>query len=141
MRDIIFDWDKMLDFEGDTAPYLQYTHARAHSVLRKAGEKGLAPSTDAEFEALHTDVEKRLIVLLAQFQNKIKEALMNYKPHVIAQYLLLLGRTFNEFYHANPVIQADKKNVQEARLLLVKCAAQVVKNGLALLGIKAPEEM
>lgn len=141
IRDIIFDWDKMLDFEGDTAPYLQYTHARAHSVIRKAVEKDLAPAGDVEFETLHTDVEKRLIVLLAQFQDKIKEALNNYKPHIIVQYLLLLGRTFNEFYHANPVLRADKKNVQEARLLLVKCTAQVVKTGLALLGIKAPEEM
>ncbi|MBI4141010.1 arginine--tRNA ligase, partial [Candidatus Woesearchaeota archaeon] len=128
IRDIVFDWDKMLDFEGDTAPYLQYTYARAHSVLRKAAEKNLAPAADAEFETLHTDVEKRLIVLLAQFKDRIKEALANYKPHIIAQYLLLLGRTFNEFYHANPVIQAEKKNVQEARLLLVKCTAQVVKN-------------
>ena len=109
--------------------------------MRKAAEKDLAPSADVEFEALHTDVEKRLIVLLAQFQDNIKEALANYKPHVMAQYLLVLGRTFNEFYHANPVIQADKKNVQEARLLLVKCAAQVVRNGLSLLGIDAPEEM
>ena len=141
IKDIVFDWDKMLDFEGDTAPYLQYTHARAYSVIVKAKKQKLTLTITVDYEVLCTDVEQRLIMLLAQFPCKINEALINYKPHVIAHYLLVLGRTFNEFYHANPVIKADNKNIQEARLLLTHCTAQVIKNGLSLLGIEAPEEM
>ena len=141
IKDIVFDWDRMLDFEGDTAPYLQYTHARACSVIRKAAEKDLAPAKDVNYAQLYSEVEKRLVVLLSQFQDKIREALNVYKPHIIAQYLLVVGRTFNEFYHANPVIQAEKKELQEARVLLTSCTAQVIRNGLALLGIEAPDEM
>lgn len=141
IKDIVFDWDKMLDFEGDTSPYLQYTHARACSVLRKAKEKKLGASTIIEYALLCSDVEKRLITLLSVFQEKIRESLQVYKPHILAQYLLLLARTFNEFYHSCPVITAQKNDLIEARLLLTSDSAQVIKNGLSLLGIDSPEEM
>lgn len=140
-KDIVFDWDKMLNFEGDTAPYLQYTHARACSVIKKAAKEKLAPSSDVDYSLLHSDVEKRIVTLLAGFQPKVCEAINACKPHIIAQYLIVLGRTFNEFYHACPVIQPDHVQMSEARLLLVEDSMQVIKNGLALLGISAPEEM
>ena len=141
VKDIVFNWDKMLDFEGDTCPYLQYTHARALSVLRKAAEKKLGASTIVDYAVLCSDVERRLITILSQFQERVREAISACKPHIVAQYLLLLARTFNEFYHACPVITADSKELSEARLLLTENSAQVIKTSLSLLGIKAPDEM
>jgi arginyl-tRNA synthetase len=131
-----------LDFEGDTGPYLQYTHARAGSILRKATKEKLKPgAAKVDFSALTDPTEEKLVVLFSNFHSKILESLENYKPHLLAQHLLLIGRAFNEFYHKCPVIQEKDNAKQKARLLLVDCARQVIKSGLALLGITAPEEM
>ncbi|MEM4282742.1 MAG: arginine--tRNA ligase [Candidatus Woesearchaeota archaeon] len=141
IKDIVFDWDKIIDFEGDTGPYLQYTHARACSILKKAAEQKLNQSANIDFSMLSERVEKKLLKLLASFGSKAEESLVHYKPHIIAQYLLELGRTFNEFYHSCPCLQEKNANRRAARLLLVDCSRQVLKNGLRLLGIAAPQEM
>jgi arginyl-tRNA synthetase len=141
IKDVVFDWDKILDFEGDTGPYLQYTCARACSILRKAKEQKLVPNSKVDFSKLTGGAEQRVIKLLSEFGDKIDEALVHYKPHIVAQYLLELARAFSEFYHASPVLQEADEQTKKARLLLVDCARQVLKNGLSLLGIEAPEEM
>ncbi len=135
-RDIKFEWDRILDFEGETAPYIQYTHARARSILRKCRQH---PSPNINFEFFEKE-ELNMISLLYKFPKIVEAAGRNYKPHVIARYLIELSQTFNEFYHKCPVI-CDLKQIQKARLLLVDCARQVIENGLHLLGIKAPERM
>lgn len=140
-KDIVFDIQKILDFEGDTGPYLQYTHARANSILRKAKAKKLTVTTKARFDALNQPQEQRVISLLADYPKRITDSLREYKPHILAQYLLQLGRAFNEFYHALPVIQETDKDKRQARLLLVDCTKTVLRNGLGLLGITAPDEM
>ncbi len=141
VKDVVFDWEKILDFEGDTGPYLQYTHARACSIIRKAKEQKLAPSAKVDFSKLGGNAEQRVVKLLSEFGAKINEAIVHYKPHIVCQYLLELARTFSEFYHASPVLQETDEQTKRARLLLVDCARQVLKNGLGLLGIEAPEEM
>lgn len=140
-RAIVFDKEKFLDFEGDTGPYLQYTYARASSIIRKAKAAKLPVSAKVTYALLSKDVEKRLVAHLGEFRNAVVQALRNYKPHIIAQYLLQLGRTFNEFYHACPIIQEENKDIAKARLLLVDCSRTVLRNGLRLLGIEALEEM
>lgn len=142
IHDVVFDWKKMLDFEGDTGPYLMYTFARASSIVRKAvKEHNLSPGTSVEFSKLSHESEQKLVMLLSKFKETISSSLAQYKPHVLAQYLIELGRAFNEFYHSCPCLKEEDKELQKARLLLIDCTRQVIKNGLKLLNIDSPDEM
>jgi len=140
-KDTVFDLNRFLSFEGDTGPYLMYSHARAASVVRKARELGLEPSKDADFSVLTHPSEARMVKLMAQFSKKTKDALQEYKPHVLAQFLIEFGRAFNEFYHACPCLSEENKDLRLARLALIEASRQVLENGLRLLGITAPFEM
>ncbi|ASJ03143.1 arginine--tRNA ligase [Thermococcus profundus] len=141
---ITFRWDDVLNFEGDSAPYLQYAHARCASILRKAGESGI--ETDwkallerADFSKL-TSREKELIKLLAKFPEVLQNAGKDVKPHLIPAYLNDLASFFNKFYMDHPVLKAEE-GIREERLLLVLAVKQVLRNGLEVLGIEAPERM
>ena len=141
IRDIDFDWNRMLSFEGETAPYLQYTHARACSILRKAvKEHSLGVSPHINFELLQLPEEISVVKKLYAYSEVIEKSALSYKPHHLAHYLIALAQAFNEFYHQCQVLSEDK-NQTKARLLLVDCVRQVLENGLNLLGIQAPEEM
>ena len=141
IKDMTFHPKESLSFEGDTGPYLQYTHARACSVLRKAKEQKMVPDIKINYELLDNPSEIALINSLAEFPAKTADACVSLRPHIIAQYLLTLGRAFNEFYHACHCLKEENKDLAKARLLLIDSARQVIKNGLNLLGIDAPEEM
>ncbi len=141
---ITFRWDDVLNFEGESAPYIQYAHARCASILRKAGEKGI--ETDwkslierADFSKL-TNREKELVKLLAKFPEIVEQAGKDVKPHLIPWYANELASLFNKFYMDHPVLKAGEGIVEE-RLLLVLAVKQVLKNALELLGIEAPERM
>jgi len=138
MKDVVFDLKRILSFEGDTGPYIMYTHARAASILRKVKRK---PSKDADFSLLQDPTEQRVIKLIAKFHCAIKDALGQYKPHILAQYLIEFGRAFNEFYHKCPCAQEKNEDIQLARLTLIESSRQLLENGLRLLGIEAPSEM
>jgi arginyl-tRNA synthetase len=140
-KDVIFDLGRILDFEGDTGPYLQYTHARARSILAKAKTQKVNLPAKPAYDALTEPSERRVLILLSRYPAAVRDALKQHKPHILAQHLIELGRAFNEFYHACPCISEPDGRKRGARLALVDCAAQVVANGLGLLGITAPEEM
>jgi arginyl-tRNA synthetase len=141
IKDMVFQKEESISFEGDTGPYLQYTHARACSIMRKASEQGLNATAAVDFSLLKHDSEIALVQALSTFTEKVNDACESYRPHLIAQCLLSIGHAFNEFYHACPCLQETHEPLKNARLLLIDCARQVLDNGLWMLDINAPEEM
>ncbi|PIN76535.1 arginine--tRNA ligase [Candidatus Woesearchaeota archaeon CG10_big_fil_rev_8_21_14_0_10_36_11] len=140
-KDIIFNPKESLSFEGETGPYVQYTHARACSILRKASSQyAQSVSGNVHFESFTIPAERAVVRLLADFPNVVMKAAETTKPHHIANYCISLAQAFNEFYHSCPVL-SELEHQMNARLLLVDCVRQVLENSLGLLGIKAPEEM
>ncbi|MCE1247537.1 MAG: arginine--tRNA ligase [Firmicutes bacterium] len=135
-KNVVFDWDKMLAFDGDTAPYLQYSYARVMSLLRKADAAGQVMP-----ELLTEPEEFSLLRRLARFPEAVAEAAKEFAPHIIAQYLIETARIFTEFYGRVPVLKAADENIIATRLQLVRYYAEVMKSGLALLGIKTVERM
>ncbi len=133
---IVFDKKEAMRFEGETGPYIQYAHARICSIFRKHGREVYA----ANLSLLNNEHELKLIKTLRVFPQTIQEAASHYKPSIIAHYLIELAQQFNEFYHCCPILK-EKKELRDARLLLISCVKQVLKNGLNLLGIEAPDEM
>jgi len=136
-RDIVFDVNDALSFDGRTAPYIQNAYVRANSILRKAG--GMPDFANFEHELDSHEVE--LIDLISRFPDTVEQAAQEYRPLVIANYAYDLANTFHSFYHSVPVIQAKSADAQAARLRLVAAARQVLANALHLLVIQAPEVM
>ncbi|MBI4363360.1 MAG: arginine--tRNA ligase, partial [Candidatus Doudnabacteria bacterium] len=134
--DIEFDWNQVLDFEGNSGPYLQYTHARLASILRKAekvrGVRGVRGVTSTEH---------RVLFLSSILDEKVEEAVQDYLPNVFANYLYELASEVNKFYHESPVIAEKDEDKKNFRLALVQKAKESLAKGLDLLGIKALEEM
>ncbi len=137
-KDIIFDMKSSVSFEGDSGPYLQYSHARARAVLRKAQEEGIAPPAKISKEA--QDVPGELEKLLAQFPDVVMRAEKEFAPQLIVTYLTALAGCFNAYYANTPIVAKDNP-VSPYRVALTSAFASVMKNGLWLLGIRAPERM
>lgn len=140
MKDFVYNPEESISFEGETGPYVQYAHARICSILRKeANESKFNPEKIKKFE-FNNEKEFRLIKLMANFSNAVNDAAENYKPSLMARYVLDLAQAFNEFYHECPVLKAEGKE-KESRLALIYSVKTVLRNALDLLGIKSPEEM
>ena len=138
IRDYVFDWDRMLSFEGNTAPYLMYAHARIQSILRKAGA---APEPAAAVSIrLDDPIERALALELLQFPGVLERTAESLQPHRLCQYLYELASTFTTFYGHCPVIKTDEP-VRSSRLALCGLTARVLSRGLSLLGIAAPDAM
>lgn len=135
-KNVVFDVKEALDFMGNTAPYLQYTHARAKSILRKAGGREMK----LDWKTLACGQEAAVVKELSRFPEAVKNSVSQLSPHVIAASLFDIAQAFNTFYNSVPVLKAGP-GVRDARLALVKATAQTLKNGLYLLGIDAPERM
>lgn len=136
-RDIVFDMETALSFDGQSAPYIQNAHVRACSILKKAGR--LPDSADFSYPL--EPLETELIDLIARFPTTVQQAAIDYKPLHMANYAYELARTFHSFYHAVPVLQAGEPAVVASRLRLTAAARQVIANSLRLLDIRAPESM
>ncbi|MFH1770057.1 MAG: arginine--tRNA ligase [archaeon] len=135
-RVIVFNLNEWLSFEGETGPYVQYAHARINSILKK----GFTKLGIVDYSFLKSKEETDLINKLAAYPSIVESVSRNYRPSMVARYVLELAQSFNEFYHKHQVLKADK-DVRSARLALILAVKQVLKNGLELLGIEAPNEM
>ncbi len=135
IKDINFEWDELLNFQGDTGPYVQYTHARACSLLQKGG----VPEA-ANLSLLQEEEEKVLVASLERFPEVVAQAAKGNEPSTVARYSLGLARDFNKFYQAHRIADAEEE-VAKARLMLVDGVRQVIALSLYLLGIEAPEKM
>lgn len=137
IKDYVFDWDEVLNFEGETGPYVQYTHARANSLVNKYGKK---VSSDVDYSIFSTDEEKELIMNLYKAPEVIVQAMEKLEASLITRHLVEIAKSFNKFY-SNTRIMNSPEEKQSARIALVKSSQIVIKNLLNLLGIKAPERM
>jgi arginyl-tRNA synthetase len=145
IKDYVFSWDKILNFDGETGPYVQYTHARAASVLRNAAiniekelDKEVAKNTDFSF--ITVDSAYELVRLIYSFPDVIIEAAERYEPSIVTRHIVNIAQSFNRFYH-NEHILVDNIEEKKAKLLLTYAAKQTIKNGLLLLGMEVPERM
>jgi arginyl-tRNA synthetase len=136
-KPVVFTWDRVLNFETNSAPYVQYTHARACSILRKASRE----PEDADFSLLKENLERDLILSLAGFPDAFIEAAEYLKPNGISGFANALADKFNTFYNALPVIKAEPHELSDARLALTDAIRIVLYNALNLIGIVAPERM
>lgn len=139
IKDIVFNWERMLSFEGETGPYVQYTYVRAKSVLRKAGIDSPL-KLDIDYKRLEDEASMNVVRVLSKFQETVIAAMEKNEPSFIARFVIDLAQSFSRFYHDCPII-VDDKDLQDARLMLVSSVATVLKTGLMLLGIEAPEKM
>ena len=158
-RDIIFSWEEMLDFEGDSAPYVQYTYARARSILRKAGLDDASPeglSSEAlnrqsseelnrlsseDLNRLGTDDEFTLAKLLDGFSQAVRRAAEINEPYILVRQVTSLARAFNKYYNHEPILGTEDPSLRRARLLLLQAVCLAIKTGLSLVGISVVDRM
>lgn len=136
-KNVMFTWDRVLNFETNSAPYVQYTHARACSIIRKVTDT----TTQPNYALLTEKLERELIMQLASFPDMFIEATEYLKPNMIADYANALADKFNTFYNALPVIKAETAELSSARVALTDAIRTVLSNALGLIGVIAPERM
>ena len=136
-KDIVFNWEEMLNFEGETGPYIQYTYARGKSILRRAGEVG----GEINYSALTSSEEFELVKTLGNFNEAILSAIDKLEPSTLTRYIIDVAKAFNKFYNAHNIMATEDVAVKNARLKMVEATCQVIKNGLSLIGLEVVEKM
>lgn len=138
IKDVVFNWDKILNFDGETGPYVQYTYARCASVLRKAGE--ITVPEDIDYSILTDEATMNLLKDITRFPSVVKDAADKFEPFMISRFAVSVAQHFNKFYHDCKINVEDEK-VKMARLKVVMLTKKVIKDALELLGIECPEQM
>lgn len=140
-KNMTFNPKESIDFNGNTGPFIQYTHARIQSVLRKAVELGLSLSDTLSADVILNEKEEGLIQMLADFPGVVKQAGEEYSPSVIANYIYELVKEYNQFYHDYSILREENENLKIFRLALSANIGKVIKIGMSLLGIEVPDRM
>ena len=138
-KKMLFNPKESIDFNGNTGPFIQYTHARIKSILRKAAERGFQGAISPSFEPSAKEI--RLIKLLNTFPQKIQDAAADFSPAVIANYSYDLAKEFNQYYHDTPVLREENAETLKARLVLLEIFASVLEKAMGILGIRLPDRM
>lgn len=139
IKDVTFSWDQVLNFDGETGPYVQYTFARASSILRKAQWKK-EDGDDADLSLLSDEYSQDILKLIEAFPRRVEEACQKWEPYMITRYTVALATAYNKFYHENSILTAEP-NLRKARLKLTYVVTRLIQQGLYLIGVKAPERM
>lgn len=139
IKNIDFSWEDVLSFEGTTGPYVQYTYARAGSILRKYGKN--VTISNIEYKALTDDPTYELIKVISGYGKAIEAAALRFEPSVIARFLIALCTAFNKFYQECKILKEENESIKTARLYLVELAKEIIVEGCDLLGLQCPEEM
>ncbi len=137
IKNVVFDFDRMLNFDGETGPYAQYTHARACSIIRKADNN---IDENIDYSLLNDEASFNVCKVINEFPNKLIEAADKNEPYIIARQIIELCKAFNKFYNENNILNSDE-SVKKSRLKLVNAVKNILKDGLDLLGVSAPEQM
>lgn len=140
-KNMLFNPEESIDFNGNTGPFIQYTYARIRSILRKAEAEGIVIPASLGDDMPLSDKEQELIQKISEFGAAVEQAGKDYSPSGIANYCYELTKEFNQFYHDYSILGADSANEKAVRLVLAKNVAKTIKNGMALLGIEVPERM
>ena len=147
VKNMVFNPAESIDFNGNTGPFIQYTHARIQSLLRKAATEGStwslqADAIDAALEGVEISTkEEGIIQMLDNFPNIVQEAGNRYSPALIANYVYDLVKEYNQFYHDFSILREERAAIRQFRLMLSACVAEVIKTGMNLLGIEVPNRM
>lgn len=137
IKNVVFDFDRMLNFDGETGPYAQYTHARACSIIKRAG---IDVDENIDYSLLNDEASFNVCKVINEFPNKLAEAADKNEPYIIARQIIELCKAFNKFYNENNILNSED-NVKNARLKLVYAVRNILRDGLDLLGVSAPEQM
>ena len=140
-KTMLFNPKESIDFNGNTGPFIQYTHARIRSILRKAAEKGIAYSADTLPQVELSAKETRLIKLLNIFPQKVAEGAEAFSPAVVANYAYDIAKEFNQYYHETPILKEEDSGLLSARLVLIDTLSSVLRSAMGILGIELPERM
>jgi len=140
-KTMLFDPKESIDFNGNTGPFIQYTHARIRSILRKAAGQGMSWSAASLPQVGFSPKETRLVKLLNAYPSKVAEGAAAYSPAVIANYAYDVAKEFNQYYHETPILKEDDKNLLEMRLVLIDTISSVLRSAMGILGIELPERM
>ena len=135
-KDYVFDWDKVLNFDGETGPYVQYTYARASSVIRRAGQI----TGTVRYSLLSEDASLDLVKEISRYPDVVLEAADKYEPFLISRYAMDVAHAFNKFYQECK-INVDDEDLKASRISLVEVTRWILKDALSLLGIHCPEQM
>jgi arginyl-tRNA synthetase len=140
-KNMLFNPEESIDFNGNTGPFIQYTFARIQSVLRKAAEKGFKTEFDTKQDIVISEKEKLLLKRIALFPETVKEAGTNFSPAIIANYCYELVKEYNQFYHDHSILNIADETTRDFRLMLSATTGKIIKQSMALLGIDVPERM
>ena len=138
VKDEIFDWDTILNFQGETGPYIQYTYVRTKSVIEKVGE--IPDIKDVRVENLLDEASSKIIKLIYEFNDVLVQVTDKNEPSILSRYLIDLAKAYSNFYNENKIINEDK-DLQNARVYLTYSVGKILKTGAKLLGIDMPDKM
>jgi len=140
-KNMLFNPEESIDFNGNTGPFIQYTYARIHSILRKAKERDIVSEKKENDIFEMSEIEKNLIKTISAYPQAVKEAGETLSPALIANYIYSLVKEYNQFYHDCPILSEENKSIRNFRLLLSENVSKIIKSGFKMLGIEVPERM
>ena len=140
-KNMTFNPQESIDFNGNTGPFIQYTHARIRSILRNAEERGIDISAKIDSPLVLSEKEEGLVQMLTEFETTVKQAGSEYNVSLIGNYIYDLVKEYNQFYHDHPMLREENESLRLFRILLSKNVAHTIKKGMKLLGIDVPERM